>query len=421
MHTTCTFGNQRGGLISAGMIITSFLVLITSASSASARDEPPQVQQHTSQNYVGDASCTSCHIAQGRYYEATAHRRTLQAASRQSILGSFASGMNVLPIVTSELSLLGDRLSFKMMTEQSGFSETAKRTLVQALDNSTRTIEHTEHIDLVTGAGVRGQSYLYWKGDQLFELPVSYWTDGNQWINSPGYPDGSAIFDRPVSARCLECHTTFIQMGDSHDENSFAPTTLIAGITCEKCHGPGALHVEIERRSGNSDKSSRSSILNPRTLNRDLQVDQCALCHNGTERKAVRPAFSFAAGEFLESSFLADPAEADARPEVHGNQVALLKRSSCYRSSPKMTCSTCHNEHAPERAAAEYSSRCLECHQLSKLRHLASHGPGADCVRCHMPVLPTKAIVSVTSGKILRAEMRTHWIKVYDPSERQSP
>jgi len=44
-----------------------------------------------------------------------------------------------------------------------------------------------ERIDVVIGSGVRGQSYLYWHGDQLYELPVSYWSDGGRWINSPGY------------------------------------------------------------------------------------------------------------------------------------------------------------------------------------------------------------------------------------------
>jgi len=39
-------------------------------------------------------------------------------------------------------------------------------------------------MDIVIGSGVRGQSYLYWHGDQLYELPVSYWSDGSRWINS---------------------------------------------------------------------------------------------------------------------------------------------------------------------------------------------------------------------------------------------
>ena len=54
-----------------------------------------------------------------------------------------------------------------------------------------------ERIDLITGSGMRGQTYLFWQGDRLFELPVSYWSDGHRWINSPGYIDGTADFSRP--------------------------------------------------------------------------------------------------------------------------------------------------------------------------------------------------------------------------------
>ena len=30
----------------------------------------------------------------------------------------------------------------------------------------------TERIDVVVGSGHRAQTYLYWRGDQLFELPA---------------------------------------------------------------------------------------------------------------------------------------------------------------------------------------------------------------------------------------------------------
>jgi hypothetical protein len=71
--------------------------------------------------------------------------------------------------------------------------------------------------------------------------------------------------------------------------------------------------------------------------------------------------------------------------------------------------------HAPEKDPAAYSSRCLGCHQWQtcgaskKLGAAVKH----DCIGCHMPLQPTDAIVSVTAGNEVRAEIRTHWIKVY--------
>jgi hypothetical protein len=363
--------------------------------------------------YAGDAACTRCHAAQGRFYENTPHRLTLQLASNKSILGSFARGSNTLETLDPKSSLLGDGLIFEMQRTGNHSYQIAKRSEIHDLDNTTVVTERKERIDLVTGSGVRGQSYLYWKDDELYELPISYWSKSHEWINSPGYPQGSAIFDRPVYPRCLECHTTFVQAipGEGH-ENRYVASTLIPGITCERCHGPGLHHVELEKAAG---KERSETILNPRHFTRDRQVDLCALCHNGVKREATQPAFSFVPGQPLSDFFGAELEEGSAEPDVHGNQVGLLKRSRCYRLSATMTCSTCHDEHAPERPADKYSDRCLSCHRIEDcgLSKTLGHSIAKGCIGCHMPVLTSKAIFAETAGKVVRARMRTHWIRVY--------
>lgn len=366
--------------------------------------------------YVGDASCASCHALQGKFYEKTSHRLTLQLPSKRSILGSFQPGSNVLQTLDPKSSLLGDGLSFQMQIKDNYFYQTARRSEIQDLDQTIKVSEHTERIDLVTGSGVRGQSYLYWKTDELYELPVSYWSEGRRWINSPGYPDGSAIFDRPVTARCLECHTTFVEaVADEPHGNRYIASSLIGGITCEKCHGPGARHVELEKESEASKRLSAEAIINPKRFSRDRQVDLCALCHNGAKREARTPAFSFIPGQPLDASFGPEPVEESAEPEIHGNQVGLLKRSRCYQSSPTMTCSTCHDEHALELPADDYSERCLSCHTVDScgVAKASVHSNKKGCIGCHMPIQPTNAIVSETGGRVVRARIRTHWIRVY--------
>jgi len=72
-------------------------------------------------------------------------------------------------------------LYFKMEAKPNVFYQTA----VAGWPGQLKT--RTERMDIVIGSGVRGQSYLYWHGDQLYELPVSYWSDGSRWINSPGF------------------------------------------------------------------------------------------------------------------------------------------------------------------------------------------------------------------------------------------
>src|SRR2546422_8885079 len=85
----------------------------------------------------------------------------------------------------------------------------------------------------VIGSGGKGQTYLFWKADQLFQLPISYWRELGQWVNSPGYRDGVANFGRPIIARCLECHASYFESLPPPD-NRYSKTGFVLGITCEK-------------------------------------------------------------------------------------------------------------------------------------------------------------------------------------------
>lgn len=363
--------------------------------------------------YAGDAVCSSCHVSQSSTYFHTAHHLTSQVVTKDSVLGSFRNGSNVLMIVDPAHATAEPGLYFKMEQKDDKYYQTA----VTGWGSQLQT--RTESMDLMTGSGTRGATYLYWQGDQLFELPVSYWTDGHRWINSPGYENGSANFSRPVNPGCLECHASFIQpLSSEPTTNRYDKASLVTGITCEYCHGPGAEHVA--RQKAGTARSLGEAVLNPASFSRDRQVDLCALCHNGIQREATAPAFSYVPGRPLSDYFKPLAVPPEDRPDVHGNQVALLERSRCYLSSPQMSCSTCHNVHSAERPAAAYSERCLSCHQWRScgLSKKLGHEIVKNCIDCHMPVQPTNVIVSETGGEVVRATMRNHWIRIYPLSKQ---
>lgn len=361
--------------------------------------------------FVGDRACLPCHKDQAIPYSQTSHHLTSQTPTQSSILGSFASGKNILMIADSGAGSTDPRLFFRMDAKENGFYQTAVAQL------NGKELTRTERMDLVIGSGVRGQTYLYWAENRLSELPVSYWSDGHQWINSPGYRDGTANFARHVDPRCLECHTTYIKaLSDDPQTNLYDKSSLVAGISCETCHGPGSGHVTQEQtKSPGKMATPKQAILNPAKFNRDRQIDQCALCHNGTQRAEIAPAFSFSRGRELDRYLAASTDDLVDHPDVHGNQVGLLMRSKCFLSSPAMTCSTCHNIHAPEQVASSYSQKCLTCHQWQRCGASKQMGERIvhDCISCHMPLQQTSAIVSETAGKIIHTSIRTHWIKVY--------
>lgn len=385
-----------------------FLLSLTVLLFAATSSSNPGESYTPRAGYSGDAACLDCHKEQSLSFLHTSHHFTSRLASKESVLGSFTPGSNVLMIVDPARTTSEPGLYFKMEAKNGGYYETAMTGWGKDL------LRQSEQIDIVAGCGVRGVTYLYWDGDRLYELPVSYWTDGHQWINSPGYENGTAKFSRPINPGCLECHATYVRalsadpLTNRYERNSFIP-----GISCETCHGPGAEHVA--RQQAGTAAEQGQAILDPAKFSRDRQVDLCALCHNGIQREAIAPAFSYMPGEPLANYFKPLPTDALEHPDVHGNQVGLLERSRCYLSSPNMTCSTCHDVHAPEQPAASYSEKCLTCHRWEScgMAKTMGHKIASDCIDCHMPVEPTNVIVSDTAGKEVRAKMRNHWIKVY--------
>jgi len=94
-------------------------------------------------------------------FEQTAHRLTSTLPTRASIQARFNAGENVLRTVNPNLY-------FRMDSTAAGFYESAVQG--RAPDTSVR----RERMDIVTGVR-KGQSFLYWRGDRLYQHPVSYW------------------------------------------------------------------------------------------------------------------------------------------------------------------------------------------------------------------------------------------------------
>jgi len=383
------------GLVAAVSVVVAFAI-------GARRSEFGPVPVRAA-NAVGDAACLSCH-ADKASYEGIAHRRTTRHPSSAAIDASFQPGKDVL-LTTNPT------VHFRMDSTADGFFETA------VTGRPPDTTSRKEKISYVVGSGRKGQSFLYWAGDGLYQLPVSYWKSLDTWINSPGpgYVDGMVNFDRAVAPRCLECHATWINerpqlTGASH----FDSTGAILGITCERCHASGREHVARERSATRFVRGP--AIVNPGRLDRDRKMDACAQCHGGLGSPKV-PSFSYVAGHRLEDYLHLSKQDSNATVDVHGNQVALLERSKCFQSS-QMTCLTCHDVHRQQRNVADLSGRCLTCHTLESCGLFPTHGKtlAGRCVDCHMPLQKSNLIVSALGSEKEQVEVRSHWIRVYEDS-----
>ena len=92
-------------------------------------------------------------------------------------------------------------------------------------------------------------------------LRVSWDTEKNEWFYvtppdvlderiEPGDPLHWTGIGQNWNTMCAECHSTNVQKNFDLASNTYKTTYSEIDVSCETCHGPGSLHVELaESRS----------------------------------------------------------------------------------------------------------------------------------------------------------------------------
>ena len=390
------------------LIIILVIILCMFFFTKCINNEKEQTESSVSTGYTsfaGSASCAGCHKNIYDTHVNTAHFKTSGPATEKNIRGSFKPGQNEFDYNNGG----------KLLMEKRGdsFYQVA---YINNIEKQSR------RFDMVIGSGTKGQSFASWTGNNLFQLPITYFTSAAQWCNSPGYPNKIA-FNRPITSRCLECHSTFAEKISAQriEPEAYNKASVIMGVDCEKCHGPAAKHVEFQTQ--NPKETIAKFIINPASFSRQQSLDLCALCHGGRLQK-IKPSFEFTAGDKLADYFLIDTVSPDVNSiDVHGNQYGLLKASKCFLKSKTLTCNTCHNPHKNEKGnSVVFSQRCISCHSdkhagdvLCKMAASLGNEINKNCTNCHMPQQPSMAIAVMLQGSSMPAPalMHTHLIKSY--------
>jgi hypothetical protein len=413
--------------------------------------KPAVITNAKGDEYVGSAACEKCHAAIAKSYAHTAHARSSRPAEKQFIKGSFAPGNNTFSF--NDYSELAASVEVRMEQRDSGLYQVAY------INGMPR---RAERFGVVMGAGQKAQSYLYWRGSQLLQLPVSWFAATASWANSPGFPTDQVKFNRLIPAHCMECHSTMAnllpataQIPGPNPPAFFDRQRMIYGVGCESCHGPGGRHVEYQL--AHPEDHTAKYIVDPAKLSGERSLDICAACHSGI-RTSLLPPFSFVPGDTLSNYFGPGPAVDTGHAEVHGNQYGLLAASKCFRVSGTMECRTCHAPHRPEENdLAAFSQRCMSCHQPAAMLKLhnntrditetagdpaqstrnpaqSTRNPAQstrgitknaaditrNCIDCHMPVQASSIVTLMVPGKKELAPLfvRNHRIAIYTDTKR---
>jgi predicted CXXCH cytochrome family protein len=374
----------------------------TSRSSTGALDvyaDTPFENARPGVAYVGDAACIRCHREIALAYQSHPMGRSLAPVE----------GTGEGPPTTAATGLPFEYRGLHYTVERREGRVFQKATRRDAAGNVLA--ETVAEVRFALGSGRRGTAFLIERDGFLFQAPIAWFGQKGRWDIAPGLGEGNSYpsFERPIQPECLFCHTNQLRHV-AQTLNRYEPPIFEGhAIGCERCHGPGELHVKGGGRSTEPDWT----IVNPAKLAPTLRDSVCQQCHlQGLYRfpRAGRDFFDFRPGLPLHR-FLAVFVQKNGNQDkldVAG-QVEQLESSRCFRASQgQLGCTHCHDPHRlpePSIKAAYYRSRCLECHEKKgcalPLAERQARGRDEDCIACHMPRSNTTIThVAVTDHRI---------------------
>lgn len=332
--------------------------------------------------YVGMETCRSCHdsihnsfihTGMGRSFDRATPEKSAATYGKHALVYDAQSDLNYQPYFENDTLYIKE---FRL--------------------NGQDTVHHrTEMVSYIIGSGQHTNSHIIDINGYIFQAPITYYTQEKKWDLAPGFEQGNERFDRLLATECITCHNHYPEpVPGSLNKYQKMPR----GIECERCHGPGEIHVR-EKLSGNRIDTSQFidyTIVNPRDLPRDLQMDLCQRCHlqgvailnEGKTFMDFKPGMPL--NEVM-NVFL--PRYTNSHEKfIMASQADRLRLSPCYQAS-EMTCITCHNPHKSVEITNrdQYNKACLSCHgpnreaacsASSSDRELESD----DCSSCHMPL-----------------------------------
>ncbi len=394
-----------------------------SVTEVSKKDTLVYLNHSDSAQYVGMNTCKLCHQDIYNSYIKTGMGQSFDHATKQKSAADFSH-----PVIYDKYSDLHYSASWK--NDSLYFTEIK-------IENKDTVFKRTEQVNYIIGSGQHTNSHLQVANGYMNQMPMTYYTQKKKWDLPPGFEEGhNTRFTRKIGLECLSCHNAYPDFVVG-SENKFK--AVPEGINCERCHGPGSIHV-AQRSTGSKIDTSRYidySIVNPAKLSIDRQFDICQRCHlqGNAVLKEGKSFYDYKPGMKL-SDYLTVflPKYKNADDEfIMASHADRLKQSQCFIKSMEavtagksnkeasgnlkpykdaLTCITCHNPHVSVRETRieKFNSACVNCHGAGKksqlecteksvvksLRATNSKNTLPNCVSCHMPSSGSTDIPHVT-------------------------
>ena len=339
----------------------------------------------TNAHYVGMEVCRTCHEPIYETFMQTGMGKSFGLATLEKTAADFTPAHALVydSVLDYYYKPYWDHDSFMIMEFRIENGDTVHKLL--------------QKVNYIVGSGQHTNSHMFSINGYLYQAPITFYTQKHRWDLAPGFEKGASTrFQRMIEIECMSCHNGYPVMV-SGSQNKYAE--IKTGLDCERCHGPGSLHVAARQSSTPVDTSKTPdyTIVNPRRLSTELQNNVCQRCH--LQGIAVlndgKTFFDFRPGMKLsEVVNVFMPEYEGARDKmIMASHVERMNKSQCFIQSGKMSCITCHNPHVSVKFTprSHYLNACQSCHGNVPGQHLCTEtaanraAKNNDCVTCHMP------------------------------------
>jgi hypothetical protein len=389
-------------LITAGMVVTLAMQSSCNSGNNVPKEEQPDSSKYASLNphngYVGQEACSSCHQSIYESFIQTGMGKSFDIASEAKSSGDFKKHAPVYD----------PHLDFYYLPY---FDNDSLRIMEYRLEDKDTVHKRIETVSYIVGSGQHTNSHIMNTFGYLNQMPLTFYTQKGKWDLPPGFEKGgNTRFNRLIGLECMSCHNSYPEfIKGSENRYDFVDN----GIGCERCHGPGEMHVKEKQAGKIIDvvKGIDYSIVNPAKLPIDLQLDVCQRCHiqGNAVLQEGKSFFDFKPGMRLSEvmDVYMPVYEGPKNEHIMASHVERMKLSKCFTETVKraenkkndlrpyknaMTCITCHDPHVSVKSTgnAVFNTACSGCHSQGK-DPLCSVEPRQmalkqnDCVSCHMP------------------------------------
>jgi len=354
------------------------LVLLLFLSGAAAdwySSYPPDAQA----TYVGRETCAQCHATEHKSWHGSDHDRAMEIASEESVLGDF------------------NDVSFSRLGLTTRFFRQDDQYLVNTEGPDGEL--HDYPIKYTFGVRPLQQYMVEFPDGRVQVLRVTWDTEKKEWfyVAPPGEQDQRLAADDPLhwtslaqnwNTMCAECHSTNLQKNYDLVTNTYNTTFSEIDVSCETCHGPGSLHVEMaESNSLFWDRHHGYGLTTLKGGTADQQIETCAPCHS--RRSPIHQ------GHYHDGHFADNFDPSMLRAGLYHDDGQILDEVYVYGSflqskmyAKGIRCTDCHNPHSLE-LKFKGNKLCTQCHTPGKYdsptHHHHTDAKGSQCVECHMP------------------------------------